>query len=347
TVQVDEDREPPIVDAGEAGQLDCVDQSLRLSGTVSPIGETAFEWSTLDGNLVDDLNSLQPIVDEVGTYVLQAVNLNNGCTASDVVQVEYDPEVPQGVELDITEPSCFGEEDGQISILDAIGGTPPILYSLDGENFFDNKDYIRLGAGDYRLYVQDAKGCEWDTLITLAQPAPFVVSMGGPLIIQLGDSIRLSPQVNLPLDSFYWDEDPTLSCTDCWNPIASPTTTNRYRLFLQSDRCMELAQVEVQVIKERKVYIPTAFSPNGDGWNEKFTIYAGTGVSRIKNFRIYDRWGALVFEQLNAQPNADNEGWDGRLKGELLRPGVFVYYAEIEFTDGLVELYKGDVTLMR
>ncbi|MEM7103047.1 MAG: gliding motility-associated C-terminal domain-containing protein, partial [Bacteroidota bacterium] len=71
------------------------------------------------------------------------------------------------------------------------------------------------------------------------------------------------------------------------------------------------------------------------------------GVSQVRMFRIFDRWGEMVFEAQNFQPNNPVFGWNGMLKGKPLNPAVFVYFAEVEFVDGVSIMYKGDVTLVK
>jgi len=70
-------------------------------------------------------------------------------------------------------------------------------------------------------------------------------------------------------------------------------------------------------------------------------------VVRIKSLLVFDRWGSLVFERYNFAPNDPVLGWDGMIRGSRGLPGVYVYYAEVEFVDGETILYKGDVTLMQ
>jgi len=70
-------------------------------------------------------------------------------------------------------------------------------------------------------------------------------------------------------------------------------------------------------------------------------------VERINTFQIYNRWGETVFEIYDSMPNNPNQGWDGSFRGDVMNSAVFTWYAEIEFVDGSVELFKGDVTLLR
>ena len=73
----------------------------------------------------------------------------------------------------------------------------------------------------------------------------------------------------------------------------------------------------------------------------------GTDIARVKLFQVFDRWGEQMFEAKDFQPNDSRYAWDGYLGGTVLNAAVFVYYLQIEFKDGKVEEFKGDVTLMK
>ena len=104
----------------------------------------------------------------------------------------------------------------------------------------------------------------------------------------------------------------------------------------------------IVIEKDRRVYIPTAFSPNGDGDNDIFYIFADESqVTKVNQFSIFSRWGEVMFEASNFEPNNSQIGWDGTFKEERMDPAVFIYFAEIEFIDGHVEMYKGDITLLK
>jgi gliding motility-associated-like protein len=103
----------------------------------------------------------------------------------------------------------------------------------------------------------------------------------------------------------------------------------------------------VVVRPERRIFIPTAFTPNDDGLNDVFLVYGGTGVRRIRQFSVFDRWGELLFSQSDFPPSDPTFGWPGTFKGRMMNPGAFVYFVEVEFVDGVVLLYKGDVALIR
>ena len=97
---------------------------------------------------------------------------------------------------------------------------------------------------------------------------------------------------------------------------------------------------------EKNIFIPTAFTPNVDGLNDKFTV-TGTGVSIVKSLRIYNRWGEIIFEKKNFYPNDNNSAWDGRYGSVDAPAGAYVYFAEMECNVGERFTRKGTVTLVR
>ena len=96
------------------------------------------------------------------------------------------------------------------------------------------------------------------------------------------------------------------------------------------------------------MFIPNAFTPGLTGSpNQKFYI-RGTGF-KVKLFRVFNRWGEIVYEASNINPNdpGSNAAWDGRVRGVLATSDVFVYTAEVICDNGSSFTYKGNVTLIR
>ena len=94
-------------------------------------------------------------------------------------------------------------------------------------------------------------------------------------------------------------------------------------------------------------YIPNIFTPNGDGSNDYFTLYANGAIRRISQLQIFDRYGELVFSKSDFAPNADYQGWDGSFRGQPAAADVYIYVAKVEYATGATEIYKGDMTLAR
>jgi gliding motility-associated-like protein len=103
----------------------------------------------------------------------------------------------------------------------------------------------------------------------------------------------------------------------------------------------------VYVEEGAAVYVPNAFSPNGDNINDVFTLYPGPQVLNIKSFLVFDRWGETVYRYESAAPGEPAMGWDGTHRGRLMNPAVFTWFAEIELVNGAVKILQGDVNLVR
>ena len=99
--------------------------------------------------------------------------------------------------------------------------------------------------------------------------------------------------------------------------------------------------------RTKHVYIPNVFSPNDDGQNDVFLIFAkGREVKTIRSFLGFSRWGEQVWVFHDFQPNDPDFGWDESFRGQKMDTEVFVWFAELEFIDGSTAFYKGDVTLV-
>jgi len=197
-------------------------------------------------------------------------------------------------------------------------------------------------------FVTVTSNCETISDSIYVFPTGFEIDLGPDLSIDLGDSIMLPlNHNNNPV--FAWT-DPfgnSLSCFNCFRPYARPYFDVSYEVAVTDEfGCTLREQINIEVSKDRKIYIPNAFSPNFDGINDIFFIQ-GKGFGIIRNFRIFNRWGALVYGVNDVDINATSSGWDGRFNGKLLDPGILVYFAEIEFLDGLVERFEGDFLLLR
>jgi gliding motility-associated-like protein len=115
--------------------------------------------------------------------------------------------------------------------------------------------------------------------------------------------------------------------------------------FKTTQGCDSVVHLQLRTIFQ-KVFIPNAFSPNGDGINDFFSIFANEDTKIIHQLNIYDRWGELIFIKKDFAPNQESLGWDGTFRGKKSMLGVYTYWAEVEFLDGKKKFFKGDLTLI-
>ncbi len=305
----------------------------------------SFQWN--NGASTPDIQGLGP-----GNYLL-TVRDGNGCILSDSVQVQ----LPDSLLIQVlnTNPLCFGAANGRLQ-LSINGGASPYRYSLDGGPFGGSSTFIGLKAGDYSLQIRDSHGCLTDINASLSNPPPLVVALEADTTIVLGQTVLLSPEINNAsgLTTYVWRSAllENLMCVDspvCMEILVKPIFTNTYFITVTDDNgCTGKASRQVVVEKPRGVYVPTGFSPNGDQENDRLVVHGKSRqVLNVTLFRVYDRWGELVYEDRNFNVNDDQRGWDGQWRGKDCDPGVFVWYLEAEYADGYQEAMKGEVTLIR
>lgn len=297
-----------------------------------------FEWSnSTSGTNNSSLSS--------GLYVVTMTDANN-CISLDSFSLT-EP-TPIEATLVVENPDCFGEDDGSIAFENVTGGSGNYNFSLNVITSYSANLFYDLSGGVYVATITDTEGCEWSSEVVVEDPEQFTMTLGADLLIEFGDSVQIRPQVNAPVADFSWSSTAAAPCDTCFNQAVAPMETATYFLSVINEQGCEVHdEITINVSEERPVYIPSAFTPNGDGFNDHFKIYCGSAVEQIKVLRIYNRWGALVYEINDINPGVDDFGWDGTLKDEFLENGVYVYYAEIQFRDSKISMFKGDVTLLR
>jgi gliding motility-associated-like protein len=340
----------PTADAGQPSTLTCNDPSAQIGGASSSGAIFSYSWSLLGGTFPGDSTLAQPEINLPGTYELVVTNTQTGCTASDQVTILSSQEVP--VPFFSLQPiSCFGFTDGAILIDSVQGGIPPYLFSLNGDPFVSVGAFTNLAPDTYTIVVEDANGCQTEVFtFDIEQPqelnVELVAYLEGENVIRLGEAVDLEAVVNQPIDSIMWSPPGLVDCDTCLLVTSMPLMTTEFSVTVESNGCSDSDNLKV-IVERRDIYAPNIFSPNGDGNNDVFFLGAGPEVEKIRSFMVFDRWGESVHQYFDILPNDPTVGWDGNLRGDPLNPAVFTWFAEVEFIDGRVEIYKGDVTLVR
>ncbi len=205
--------------------------------------------------------------------------------------------------------------------------------------------------GDYGLTVFD--GCDESYVLFHVIPAPDISLVVDSTLwrIDLSDSIRFDPVIINENDSLLveWEYPPSvqLSCTSCSDPSLQPVSGAAFKLVVSNGFCSDSVTYTVLVDKTRRLYFPNIFTPNSDGVNDAFLI-TSPDQGLIKRLVVSDRWGNTVHEVTDVPVNTQNAGWDGMINGnDQAQPGVYAWFAEIEFFDLEIEKYSGQLTVIR
>lgn len=264
------------------------------------------------------------------------------------------------VEVEVRQPSALDsitfdcqEFSGPFISFAASGGTPPYLYSIDGAPFQNEHVFSQLNSGDrYALRIQDAAGCMINQNFIMPSRFDKMVELDAAVLLELGQEYIMSPRLNIPeslLKSVRWQPIIGLSCADCLKPSLQALKNDTYTIITEDIfGCIGSAFINVKLNQQLDLYMPNAFSPNGDGLNDLLVVYANRDqIHRISRIQVFNRWGLLLHEDQDFLPNEGRRGWDGRFKGYNMLPGVYTYLVTVELADGQVQTRKGEVTLMR
>jgi len=310
--------------------------------TLSTTGFVSYQWS-VPGAATSTLE----VIDS-GIYTVTVTD-TNGCTATAAQSVTEFAVIRAFWEL--TPPDCAGASNGWIELLNISGGESPFSFRFNGETSVQEAFFENLSGGIYTMEIQDAAGCVSDTLLGLSEPQPLTVYVGPDMGIPPGGTLRLSAQIfgAQGAITYLWSPAAGLSCTDCAEPVVAASDTTLYVLSVtDANGCTAADSIRISVQSPDFVYVPNIFSPDGDGANDFFGIFADPDkVQSVELLRVYDRWGSLVYASAGAAINETTSGWNGTWRGQLLAPGIYVWYASIRLADGSLLQKSGDVLLQR
>ncbi len=304
------------------------------------------EWSP--ALYLDDSSSLSPTLTPKATttYTITVVT-DQGCTASDNVAVTVINKVM--VSLDAFRELCYGESvQLNVDILQA--GNQGVNYVWNPINFFNEQNTPNpiLTPDTTRTYtlIAYSGSCIPDTqnVTVVVNPLPVLAEVEARNVVE-GTPMSLNiPVLVGSANTYSWTPSYNLSCSDCERPSLVANQTENYSLLITDEKgCQDESTITINVIGRcgDDIFVPNTFTPNRDGNNDVLRV-RGLTDNGLKIFRVFDRWGNLVYES-----NDINEGWNGIYNGKLLDPGVFVYYFEAVCTNGLSVTRQGNVTLMK
>jgi gliding motility-associated-like protein len=299
----------------------CAGQTASLTAS----GGTTYSWSS--GATTSSINVSPSTTTNYSVIVANA----SGCpdTAATTVTVSAPPVASASGNTTI----CSGEN----ASLTASGGGN-YLWNPTGQST-SSITVNPASTTTYSVIVSIGSCTDTATATVIVNPGP-TATAGTDITINIGSSTTLTGSGG---GTYSWSPSTGLSCSNCQTPVANPTVTTNYCLYVSdANGCDDSSCVTVTVVDNlcKPIYLPNAFSPNGDLEDDTLFVY-GTCIKEMKLI-IYNRWGQKVFES-NSQP----EGWDGMYKGKLEDSAVFAYYLTYTLDDGTAGKKQGNISLVR
>jgi gliding motility-associated-like protein len=306
---------------------------------------TQYNWQPVTD--IQQATTATPIVTAMQAMKYYVTVTNNfGCVQKDSVKIAVDEKVQLQHSNDVL--ICRGDE----TRLSASGNTNRWEWTpVTGLNNTHSASTVASPDQTTRYQVVgfSRNTCPNDTGFVLVTVADLpVVDLGPDRTLDAGQVITLSPALSADVVNYSWWPATGLNCTTCKTPQFVADKDIRYRLRVTTQYgCTSEDEVRFSVACGKgAVYIPNAFTPNGDGKNELFNV-RGYGIQRVKSFRIFNRWGQQVFLRENFLPTDRYAGWDGRFNGRMADAGAYVYIVEVTCNEGKPVVVKGTVMLIR
>jgi gliding motility-associated-like protein len=277
------------------------------------------------------------------TYYVRAAN--NGCSAIDSVTVSI---IAGALDLSGDDSLCVGETTAITAALSAPGvdfdyawSSGATIEATEQENVVN---VTAIASAWVYCTATGTNGCivSDSIFIHTASIDGIVSAAASPAIVTANQLATLT--ASPPGNSYTWVPEEPVQLPHSRITPASVDETTVFTVFVSDSGCVKSAQVKVTVMQTicggRFVYVPNAFSPNGDGENDQLYVYSSVADEIL--FRVFDRWGEKIFESTSI-----NDGWDGTFRGKLVDPDVYDYYLKAVCFDGEENIIKGNITLIR
>lgn len=333
----------PVVDMLTNDTAVCINDSIQLNAIVSPSGTYTYQWNP--AQFISDVTIPDPVYSANhgdDRYAVLTATSPRGCAGRDSVLIDVKPYpivnlVPNDTFLCMT---------------DAVQLTAHVTPEDDYTYLWTGPDGISNTAISNPVYYTDTPGTFQFTVLVTSQvgcagtdtsmisihPNVVLVNVTPDQSIRYGSNIQLNAEGAV---YYVWYPPATIDNPNLPNPVASPREEVVYTVEGSNEwGCRDTATVKIS-LDDMTEFVPTVFSPNGDGKNDVFRV-VNMSYQRLQEFRVFNRYGEEVFSTTDPM-----SGWNGTYKGEAQDAGVYHYLIRVGDPKGTPRVYKGDVTLIR
>jgi len=310
--------------------------------TINYAGGANIQGARINGGPVQNSNQFTNLL--AGTHQLQIITAS--CIYDTTVTVPLQSTTPPVVSYIANSPGCGGKLNGSLQI-NLNGTVAPYTYSFNNSSYTNTTSYTNLAAGTYPVAVKDAQGCIFTGSATIqpyvAKPVNVQWNMTPSDCWQGGGKVTITV-VGTEAPYFYKINQQTYQA----GQQASGLLPGNYMALISNGNNCLIDSTPVTVTEQNMpgvvcdtVYVPTGFTPNGDGKNDILKPTASTAISNFI-FRVYNRAGQIIFE--TKQPQA---GWNGRYKAVDQPQGTYVWTFTYTGPGGRTKVFRGTVVLIR
>lgn len=315
---------------------------------------TSYNWNFGDSSSIDHAHNPTHHYTDTGAFnITLVIQTQHGCAdtfSQGPIKVVHSPFFNMETDTFV----CIKERVPYKAIL-AIPDSSVVSWkwTFPNGNFAYNPyppDQVYTTPGDYSVTAIATNGSGCADTVTKSLKINPLPDVTAPAVLQkvVGVPIVLPATYSAGVLSYQWSPAKDLNCSDCPQPVATPNFNTTYVITAtDTNGCHNSTSVQIITLcKGATVFMPNAFSPNGDGSNDILYV-RGNGLARIKSLRIFNRWGEVVFEKREVPANDPSSGWDGIYKNQKAQPDVYIYQLEVYCENSEVIKLEGNVALIK
>jgi gliding motility-associated-like protein len=317
--------------------LSCNRDPVRIGANFKP--GLSYSWNPPAGLSNPDIANPLAAPDRTTAYILTTNHDGGGCTDTDTVVVTSSI-IDSSLQLIGSAMYCSDSGDSAILKVKPTGS----IQWLKNDNIINGvnqTNYRVTQTGDYSALLFNSDGCSITTekkTITIDDPRQ---GINYPVQYAVVD-LPLDLKARQFGDNVLWSPGTWLNTQKSYTPIFDGLTEQLYTIEIKTNSgCVTVDTQLVKTVKQVEVYVPTAFTPNGDGLND-FLRPIVMGIKEVRRFSIFNRWGQLIFDT-----KTDRPGWDGMLQGSPMSSQAVVWMFEGIGVDNKMYMRKGTSVLIR
>jgi gliding motility-associated-like protein len=288
------------------------------------------------------------VITTSGTYTHTFMG-SKGCDSIVTLEIFFVPDPGIIADFATQPPSCFGADDGLVSVLSISGTRPPYAFIVNDSIIPPPGMAASFPAGTYTVRIEDPNGCYDEEVLTIPDGQPFDMTLTGETLIPLGHSTILVASGTPIPDAVSWKPEEAVSCGFCTEVIVTPLEDQWFTVIgTTAAGCIDSARLEVRVDRTPIIYVPNVFTPDGNGINDTWRITLDPlNIPVIRTVYIFDRWGDMFLAVSDLPTMAQMDLWTGETPWGRAGPGTYVYMLVARLADGEEVRFSGDVTLIR
>ncbi|MFT6716657.1 MAG: gliding motility-associated-like protein [Saprospiraceae bacterium] len=324
----------------------CLNVSVAVTDT--SIGADVYRWTVSDGQTFST-SSIPPLTfGTAGVHSVELIIENNLISCTDTLKREILVHPIPSISARDT-----GYCEGKLVTLLSTTSNSQLTYNWTPSGQLDDPDKASTVAHpdsstNYTVSVTDTNNCSNTDVANIYIQRSFAPESLDTCVV-IGEKVQLGVDKGIGY-TYKWEGSTAdltwLKCEDCPTQEISVTDevdeVNYTLIYTDSLGCFDNEiTYKICILPSYTFDVPTAFTPDGDGVND-IVYLRGHGISEVIMFKIFNRWGELVFESTEL-----TEGWDGIYKGVVQNMETYIYKAEVEFYNGITEAKGGSLNLIR